>query len=183
VGILNISRPKVKPGSQATSEIELTISTMTCTAQMPAFDNLSDNFSQDVHGTHPLEKMIEKCASPPHVVSGEFLCYSFTLFTTGSDDCLFRSGPACALVRFATRESRRRPGVLPSSCKFCFASVFLRYHACFGRLFYFVGAALSKKQWEKRAAESAQVAKIAVLEVVAISQVDKIAKLEATYID
>jgi surface polysaccharide O-acyltransferase-like enzyme len=73
--------------------------------------------------------------------------------------------------------------VLPSSCKFCFASVFLRYHACFGRLFYFVGAALSKKQWEKRAAESAQVAKIAVLEVVAISQVDKIAKLEATYID
>jgi hypothetical protein len=42
---------------------------------------------------------------------------------------------------------------------------------------------LSMKQRQKRAAKSVQVAKIAELEVVMISQADKIAELVAAYVD
>jgi hypothetical protein len=48
-------------------------------AQVPAFDYLSDDSSPDVHKTPSPAKTVEKCASPPPSVFGEFLRFSFAL--------------------------------------------------------------------------------------------------------
>jgi hypothetical protein len=114
-------------------------------ARVMAFNNLSDDSSPDVHKTPSPGKMIEKCVCPPPLVSGEFLRFSFMIFTAGPDNIFCRSYPACTLTRFATGESRRRPGVLPLSCKFCFTSAFLHCGACSDRLFYFVGSSTVRK--------------------------------------
>jgi hypothetical protein len=190
VGIMKISRPKAKPRMQGMSEIELALAkpievskmfrlldvaasshfrtvgtAMTHTARVSTFYNLSYDSSPDVHEAPSQEKTMEKLLSLPPSMSGEFLRFSFAIFTVGPDNFFCRSYPACAHTRFPAGETRRRPGVLPSSCKFCFASAFLRYRACSNRLFISQALALSKKQREKRVTESAQVVKIAELEV------------------
>jgi uncharacterized coiled-coil protein SlyX len=116
-------------------------------------------------------------------MSGEFLHFSFTIFTTGPDNFFCKSYSACTLAGFATGGPRRRPGVLPLSRKFCFASAFLHCRACSNQLFILQVLALLEKQHEKRVAESAQVVKIVELEVVARSQADRIAELEVTCTD
>jgi hypothetical protein len=129
-------------------------------------------------------KMIEKHASPPPSVFGEFLCFSFTLFTVGPDNCVFISFSACALARFATGESRRRQ-LEYYLHRICFVLPPHFYFVVLVLIDYFISQvlALSEKQREKRAAELVQVAKIAEMEVVARSQADKITVLEATCAD
>jgi hypothetical protein len=78
----------------------------THTARVPAFDNLSHDSSPDVHKIPSPERMIEKRISLPPSMSGEFLCFSFAIFTTGPDNWFCRSYLACALPRFAVGESR-----------------------------------------------------------------------------
>jgi hypothetical protein len=53
--------------------------TVTHATQVPPFDNLSDDSSLDVQKTHSPAKAEEKHASPLPLVSGECLCFSFTL--------------------------------------------------------------------------------------------------------
>jgi hypothetical protein len=152
--------------------------TMTHAARVPTFNNLGDDSSPDVHKTPSPERMMEKPASPPAVVSGEFLLISFILFTTCLDDCFCRSYPACALTGFATGEPRRRSGVLSSSRKFCLTLILF----CMLVVIHdFI--ALSEKRREKRSVELAQMAKLAELEVVTKPQVDKIVELEATCVN
>jgi hypothetical protein len=180
LGILKIAQPKAKPGPRGRSEIELALSklvgvskkfhildvaassharttgaTTTRTVRVPAFDNLGDDSSSDVCEARSPRKMMEKLVSPPPLVSGEFLCFSFTIFATGPDNFFCRSYSACALTRFAAGEPRQRPGVHPSSHKFCFASTFLHYHACSDRLLILQALAMSEKHSENRNAESA----------------------------
>jgi hypothetical protein len=76
-------------------ELHATDVATTHTARVPTFDNLSDDSLPDVRETPLSEKMIEKRTSPPPSISGEFLCFSFALFTMGPDDCFFRSCSAC----------------------------------------------------------------------------------------
>jgi hypothetical protein len=45
-------------------------------AQVPAFDNISDDSSPDVHKTASSKKTVEKHASPPPSVYGESLHFS-----------------------------------------------------------------------------------------------------------
>jgi hypothetical protein len=104
-------------------------------AQVPAFDNLDDDSTLDVHKTPSPERMTEKRVSPQPSASREFLRFSFTIFTVDPDNFFCRSYPSCALARFTTGEPRRIPGVLPSSHKFCFAFAFLCCRACSDRLF------------------------------------------------
>jgi hypothetical protein len=80
--------------------------TTTCTTRVLAFDNLEDDSSPDVCKTPSPGKTIEKCVSAPPLVSGEFLCFSFMIFTVGPDNFFCRSYLACALSRFAAGESR-----------------------------------------------------------------------------
>jgi uncharacterized coiled-coil protein SlyX len=150
---------------------------------VPAFDNLGDDSLLDVHEAPSLGRTMEKPVSPPPSMSVEFLHFGVTIFTMGSDDFFCRSYPSCTLATFAAGEPRQRPGVLPSSGKFCFASAFLCCRACSNRLIISQALALSEKQREKRVAESAHVAKIAELEVVALSQTGRIAELDATCAD
>jgi hypothetical protein len=49
-------------------------------ARVLTFNNHGDDSSSDVHRTHSLEKTIEKHASPPPSVSGEFLHFSFIFY-------------------------------------------------------------------------------------------------------
>jgi hypothetical protein len=51
----------------------------TCAARVSAFDNLVDGSLPDVHRTPSLKRTVEKHASPPPSVSGEFLHFSFDL--------------------------------------------------------------------------------------------------------
>jgi hypothetical protein len=131
VGIHKIARPKAKPGPRGTSEIELALAKPvgvskkfyllnvaasshahdvgaieTYTARVLTFNNLSDDSSPDVCKTPSPKRMIEKHVSPLPSVSGEFLHFSFTIFTAGPDNWFCRSYPACALTRFAIGESR-----------------------------------------------------------------------------
>jgi hypothetical protein len=126
VCVLKISLPKAKPGPRCTSEIELALvkpigvskkfclldvvasshahavgTTVTHTAQVPAFNNLGDDLSPDVCKTPSLEWTTEKRVSPSPSVSGELLLFSFMIFTVGPDNWFCRSSPACSLARFA----------------------------------------------------------------------------------
>jgi hypothetical protein len=157
--------------------------TVTHTVWVPAFDNLGNDSSPDVREAPSSTRMMEKPVSLPHLVSGEFLRFGFTIFTVGPDNFFCRSYPSCTIARFAVGEPRWRPGVLPSSRKFCFASPFLCYRARSNQLFISQALALSKKQCEKRVAELAQMAKIVELQAVARSEADIIAELEVTYAD
>jgi hypothetical protein len=76
------------------------------TARVPAFDNLDDDSTLDVHKTPSPERMTEKRVSPPPSASREFLRFSFTIFTVDPDNFFCRSYPACALARFTTGEPR-----------------------------------------------------------------------------
>jgi hypothetical protein len=160
VGVLKISRPKARLGPQCMSEIELALvnpigvskkfclldvaasshtraagTVATRTALVLAFNNLDDDSSPDVHVPPSPGKTMEQPGSPPPSVSSEFLRFSFVIFTAGPDNFFCRSYPTRVLTRFVVGEPRRRPGVLPLSLKFCFASAFLRCRACSGRLF------------------------------------------------
>jgi hypothetical protein len=110
IGVLKIAHPKAKPGPRGTSEIELALEklvgvskkfrlldatglshrphamgvTTTHAARVPAFDNLGDDSSPDVRQTHSPIWTIERCASPPPSMSGEFLCFSLAFVTTGA---------------------------------------------------------------------------------------------------
>jgi hypothetical protein len=132
VVVLKIARSKVKPGLRGTLEIEFALARpigvskkfhlldvaasshelhavgtiMTRTARVLAFDNLDDDSSSDVCKTPSSGKTIEKRVSTPHSVSGEFLHFSFMIFTACPDNFFCRSYPACTLARFAARESR-----------------------------------------------------------------------------
>jgi hypothetical protein len=118
---------------------------MTHTAGVSAFDNLDYDSSSDVRKTPSPRKIVEKPVSLPPSVSGEFLRFSFVIFTVGPDNffCIFYL--ACAHARFVAGESRRRPGVLLLSHMFCFSSSFLRCRACSDLLFYFTGACTVRK--------------------------------------
>jgi hypothetical protein len=48
-------------------------------ARVPHFDNLGDDLSPDVQKTPSPTKTVEKRASPPPSVSGDFLRFSFAL--------------------------------------------------------------------------------------------------------
>jgi hypothetical protein len=145
VGALKISHPKARPGPQGTTAIELALvkplrvskkihmldvaalsqaratGTMTtCAARVPAFDNLGDDSSLDVHEAPSSKTTMEKHASPPPLASSEF-CASISEFLPWVLMTSFcRPCPACAFVRFFAGELGRRPGVLSSSRKFCF---------------------------------------------------------------
>jgi hypothetical protein len=141
IGILDISRPKAKPGPRGTSDIELALekpfgvskkfhlidvaapshrphaagATTTHTARVLAFDNLDDDSSPDVHKTSSQEKTVEKHASPSPSISGEVLHFSFALLPRALITAL-QIQPVCALAGFAIGEFGRRPRVLSSSC-------------------------------------------------------------------
>jgi hypothetical protein len=108
VGVLKIARPKAKPRPRGMSEIELALAkpvgvsknfrlldvvassharvtgaTATRTTRVLAFDNLSDDSSPDVREAPSPGKMMEKLVSPPPLVSGEFLHFSFVFFCCG----------------------------------------------------------------------------------------------------
>jgi hypothetical protein len=208
VGVLKISRSKAKPGPRGTLAIELALAnpigvskkfclldiaalshahvvgaTATRTTRVPALDNLSDDSSLDVHEAPSPGRMMEKPVSPPPLMIREFLHFGYMIFTVVPDNFFCKSYLSCTLTRFATGEPRRRPRVLPSSHKFCFASAFLCCRACSNWLFISQTLALSENQREKRVADSAQVAKIAELKVVARSQAERITELEATRTD
>jgi hypothetical protein len=113
VGVLNIARTKAKPGPRGTSEIELALAnpigvskksrlldamgsshrphTMgvaaTHAAQVSTLDNLGDDSSPDVRRTPSPVQTIERRASPPPSVSGEFLCFGLTFVTAGPNSC------------------------------------------------------------------------------------------------
>jgi hypothetical protein len=110
---MKISRPKARAGPRGTSKIELALAkpigvskkfclldavgsshvphatgiVTTRAARVPAFDNLDDDSSLDVRKTPSLVRTIERCASLPPSVSGEFLCFGFTFVTAGPDNC------------------------------------------------------------------------------------------------
>jgi hypothetical protein len=100
----------------------------THTARVPAFNNLGDESSSDVHEAPSPGATMEKPASPPPSASGEFLRFSFVILTVDLDDFLCRPYPACAFAGFSTGELRERPGALSSSRKFCFC---LHIFLCF----------------------------------------------------
>jgi hypothetical protein len=105
ISILKIARPKANPGPQGTSEIELALAkpvgvskkfrvldvvcsshrlhavgvTLIRATRVPAFNNLGVDSFPDVCRTPSPAKMVEKRASPPPSVSGEFLHFSFAL--------------------------------------------------------------------------------------------------------
>jgi hypothetical protein len=131
VGVLKIARPKAKPRPRGTLEIELALTkpirasnkfrlldvaasshahatdaAASHTARVPAFDNLSEDSSLDVRKTPSPERVTEKCVSPPPSASGEFLCFSFTIFIVGLDNSFCRSYPSCALARFSAGEPK-----------------------------------------------------------------------------
>jgi hypothetical protein len=113
IGFLKIARPKAKPRPSCTSEIELALAkpigvskkfclldaagpshgphmtgvVRTHAAQVPAFDNLGDDSLLDVRRTPLLVWMIERLASLPPSVSGEFLCFTRAFITAGTDSC------------------------------------------------------------------------------------------------
>jgi hypothetical protein len=119
VGVLKISRPKARPGPRGTSAIELALTkpvgvskkfhlldvaasshtntactTTTHTAWVPAFDNLGDDSSPDVHEAPSPGKTMEKPVSLPPLVSGEFLRFSFEIFTMGPDNFILQTLPS-----------------------------------------------------------------------------------------
>jgi hypothetical protein len=131
VGVLKITQAKAKPGLRGMSEIELALAklvgaskkfhlldvlasshvhvigtTMTRTARVPAFDNLGNGSSSDVHEALSPGKTMEKLVSPPPLVSGEFLYFSFRIFAAGPNNFFCRSYPACSLTRVAAGEPR-----------------------------------------------------------------------------
>jgi hypothetical protein len=75
-------------------------------SRVRAFDYLGDDSSSDVRKTPSPERATEKCVSPPPLASGEFLCFSFTIFTMGPDNFFCRSYPTSSLARFAAGEPR-----------------------------------------------------------------------------
>jgi hypothetical protein len=118
VGVLKISWPKAKLGLRGTSAIEFALvkpvgvskkfhlldvaasfhahvtgAAMTCAAQVPAFNNLGDDSSPDVHEAPSLGNTMEKPVSPPPLVSGEFLLFNFVIFTVGPDDFILQTLP------------------------------------------------------------------------------------------
>jgi hypothetical protein len=78
----------------------------TYVAQVSVFDNLGDDSSPNVHKTPSPKRTGEKCASSPPSVSGEFLRFSFVLFTMGPNNFFRRFDLACALTLFAASEPR-----------------------------------------------------------------------------
>jgi hypothetical protein len=102
-GVLKIARLKARPGLRGMSEIELALmkhvgvsnnfhildvassscgphatgAIATLTARVLAFDNLADDSSPDVRKTPSPGNMMEKHASSPPLVSGEFFYHCF----------------------------------------------------------------------------------------------------------
>jgi hypothetical protein len=70
------------------------------------FDNLGGDSLLDVRKTTSSERMKEKRASPPPLVSGEFLLFSFVLFIVRSNDWFHRSYSDYTLAEFAAGEPR-----------------------------------------------------------------------------
>jgi hypothetical protein len=56
-------------------------------SQVPAFDNLSDDSSLDVHEIPSPKRVGGKHASPPPSVPCVSLCSRFAFVTTSPDDC------------------------------------------------------------------------------------------------
>jgi hypothetical protein len=90
----------------AASSLARTVGTTpTHTARVPAFDNLGINSSPDVREAPSPRKTIEKPVSPPPLVSGEFLRFSFTIFTVGPDEFFLQTLPdlrPCQICRWRT---------------------------------------------------------------------------------
>jgi hypothetical protein len=154
IGSLKISQPKVRARLRGTLEIELALAKLvgvskkfhlldvvgsshephaagivrTHAAQVLTFNNLGDDSSPDVRKTPSPVKTIERCASPPPLVSGEFLCFGFDFVTAGPNN-------------YFTGATQPPPSIdLPSSCKFYLAFSFTCCCAHFDRLFYFACA-------------------------------------------
>jgi hypothetical protein len=80
--------------------------TVTHTARVPAFNDLDDDSSPDVHEAPSPGKTMDKLVSPLPSVSAEYLHLSFTIFVTSPNNFFCSSYPACTLARFAVGEPR-----------------------------------------------------------------------------
>jgi hypothetical protein len=143
--------------------------TSTRAARVPTFNNLSDDSLLDVCKTPSPKKMVEKHASALPSVSGE-ICILASLCCYGPHDCFAETTRLVPLLDLLLEN-------LDEDLEYCLRRVSFVLLSHFGIVVlilidYFISQALtlSRKQCEKRAMESAQMAKIAELEVVTRSQ-------------
>jgi hypothetical protein len=157
--------------------------TTTHAAQVPTFDNLSNDSSLDVHRTPSHVWMIERHASPPPSVSGEFLCFSLAFVTTGPDNRFTGVAQPLPSLGFPLEDLDENLESCVCRISFVLPSYFHTFVLALIDCSILQALALSKKQRVERAIESSQIAKNAELEVLVRAQAEKITELETAYAD
>jgi hypothetical protein len=138
---------------------------VTRVARVSAFDNLGDDSSPHVCKTPSRVRMIERHASLPPLVSGEFLCFSFAYVTVGPDNCFTGVARPPLSLDFPLEDLDKNLESCLHAISFILPSYFHAIVLVLIDCSISQALALSEKQRVRRTVESAQVAKNAELEV------------------